>query len=256
MLQDLACLVSFIAKKKKLGLCDYSPPSSCSRIAFCMVSYATLRPTLVLLVVMRTSSAGAPTVALQLLGLGDGPCDVGLIGSWRGVVGWLEACCRPAVTSTVALFSHLASSSSVRATPSPPTSGRLSGTFAELLELLRLNWNISPRFSRGCSPPDVDPCDEALLRLRNLPNLPRGSGDKSGLSCAGSPGKLGGSIVSRDVVVVRTNWNEGTLGESVAPVGDVGVVASSRILSFFFNKSLSVILVRNGAWALSSALPA
>lgn len=55
---------------------------------------------------------------------------------------------------------------------------------------------------------------------------------------------------------MRTNWNEGTLGESVAPVGDVGVVASSRILSFFFNKSLSVILVRNGAWALSSALPA
>lgn len=189
-------------------------------------------------------------VVLRRLGVVGRPCDIGLLGTWLGVLGW-EPCCSPDVTSTVALFSHLASSSSVRATPSPPTSGRLSGTFADAFDLLRPSWN------RCHSPPDVEPCDEALLRLLNLGNLPRGSGDKRGESRWGSPGKLGGSIVSCVDVVVRTNWNSGTLGERVAPVGDAGLAPSSLILSFFFNRSLSVMVSRKLPLLVSSfALPA
>jgi hypothetical protein len=229
--------------------CDYSPPFSCSRIASCMVSYAKLRPTLMLSIVVHTSSAGAPIVALRRLALVGRPCDIGLIGTWLGVLG-CEPCCRPDVTSTVALFSQLASSSSVRATPSPPTSGRLSGTFTDAFDLLRPSWN------RCRSPPDAEPCDEALLRLLNRLNLPRGSGDKRGGSRGGSPGKLGGSIASCVEVVVRKNWNSGTVGESVAPVGDVGLAPSSLILSFFFNRSLSVMVLRKLALVSSFALPA
>lgn len=146
------------------------------------------------------------------------------------------------MTSTVALVSHLASSSSVRATPSPPTSGRFSGTFIELLDLLRPKCNRSANLLSCC--PVADPWDEALLRLLNLPNLPLEVGDNKGESRVGSPGKLGGSMVSCVEVVVRKNWNSGTSGDRVGPVGDMGVAPSSLILSFFFSKSLSAMVLR------------
>ena len=51
-------------------------------------------------------------------------------------------------------------------------------------------------------------------------------------------------MVSCVEVVVRKNWNSGTSGDRVGPVGDMGVAPSSLILSFFFSKSLSAMVLR------------
>jgi hypothetical protein len=81
-------LVILSASSWQSYLCDYSLPFSCKRIASSMFSYAKLRPTLALLSkVMHTSSAGAPTVPLRLLSVVGLACDIGLAGSWLGVLG-------------------------------------------------------------------------------------------------------------------------------------------------------------------------
>jgi hypothetical protein len=49
------------------------------------------------------------------------------------------------------------------------------------------------------------------------------------------------------VVVVRKNLNSGTSGDNVGPTGAGGNPPSSLVFSFFFNKSLSVMLSRNRA---------
>lgn len=134
-----------------------------------------------------------------------------------------------AVTSMVALFSHFASSSSLRATPSPPISGRFSGMLVELLALLRPKGMRDWRF---CA------FGEAALLwcLRRRTESPRDGwvGERSGggLGRVGSPGNEGGSMDSWVVVVVRRKEKLGTSGERVG--AEVAGPSSSWIPSFFF----------------------
>lgn len=133
-----------------------------------------------------------------------------------------------AVTNMVALFSHFASSSSLRATPSPPISGKFSGILAELLALLRPKGMRDWRF---CA------FGEAALLwcLRRRTDSPRDGwvGERSGggVGRVGSPGNEGGSMDSWVVVVVRRKEKLGTSGERVG--GEV-VKPSSCAPSFFF----------------------
>ena len=47
------------------------------------------------------------------------------------------------------------------------------------------------------------------------------------------------------VVVVRIKVNSGTSGDSMGPLGAASVAPSSLILSFFFSRSLSVMVVQS-----------
>jgi hypothetical protein len=186
-----------------------------------------------------TSSGTSLTVFPLLL------FPVGLNGFSDSTLGVVFPLRSPAfdVTSTVALFSHRASSSSFLATPSPPTSGRFAGTFTELLDLDRPKCMRSAKLV--CSGPGL--VGDALLCLLSLPTKPRGSGERSGpRGRVGSPGWLGGSKVSCVCVVVRINVNSGTSGERVGGFSDAPDAPSSFILCFLCRRSLSVMVDRSG----------